>query len=1142
MLSVDLRSVDMSSDLDWFLYALEPRLLSQNLINISDEDLVKLIRIFLFHADRHEIRNANSITNRDHAPSGVVISYNKAKTFDNLALIIVTHFRFSVNIFSGIVSEIPLTLALRIYRSLINTLLKREDHNAGDVLWSNPIFIDICSWDGLTATLAYSALVFHLWCLQIVISNSTIPQPCRNQTPSVYGLSELPDGSYLSSNAGLRKNLYECHLISVQRLQGLLLCLTGQNQIPLFMRPTIADFSNQIDEDDQRRPLLSSNMVISGVAIVLGRLAFEKNLMSKAFELFSLAKEKMIAEKLEYIEEVGCTSQMIDYYLICCQQEQRTTLFGSSVSTAHWFLMDSFYNSLLHNLCSEDFKFDLTLVSSRSNCCSSLLRQVERTEFSLDEVITSLEAELCTPAFRLGFGLRSSLRRSLIKIMSILSTDKFVNNGIYFIRQSALARVVAFCDTLLTAIENGSSHFDAEKVIGLLFSELSRCVGGADNFEVSKFIREFLDQIILNLSVGQSASRAAHLIKLLADSSVTCLLPNDVQNVFRNKIDVKKCSDGSIEKLFADLPDVATKDNSFSSPLSQRIASHRELRSNIRDVSYLMSPDPKVVLSACGDLLMSGMSLETIIRSGGWLDTVLPIVLKWSTKEPPIKQRRDTALAGSYSSPYEFLTVMSENLPYLPPLILLFQAVEYRRERMDFETSRDFLSVSEYNLPGAEGKQDSPFAGSGAPFWRRSLPRWIREMVEHEKVILNIVRAITDSSHQISSEEHSQEMDLLHQCKRILIDDLGPDRIVSEDLLACAACYILIKEPSFLSEYKGRQFIASLVSQLYNLSSEKTNFTKAAYSFCTNFLLPSLRSARDKPKPYLQKPPNTMAPSYPAFRSRGPSGPHHLSSLSGFSTSTSDLSTLVFPLKLLVFKNFVEGHTILDCLFNCLATYLKNDFKIDTTAEQYNQTLSPGMKSSSQELSNLLQLVLTIGIESETKNVNWLITQAHLQAAAPYSNPRMVLNLILQAAAIESNYFSRRVPSSIFSNQTLEIMIFGCQSMGCIGEAVVLCQFGGKAHIKMGIQIIKSAAKAPSTFCSYDSMESMTIFLWDLQLLESLCNLQQFNQAFPKRTCFLRCINQLEVNASNNKKTLKLAIRKRETEFLRYLSLKIVSG
>lgn len=75
----------------------------------------------------------------------------------------------------------------------------------------------------------------------------------------------------------------------------------------------------------------------------------------------------------------------------------------------------------------------------------------------------------------------------------------------------------------------------------------------------------------------------------------------------------------------------------------------------------------------------------------------------------------------------------------------------------------------------------------------------------------------------------------------------------------------------------------------------------------------------------------------------GAPGPHHLPSLPGFLTSLSNLSDLVFLLKLMTFKNFAGGHAVLDCFINCLATYLKNDFKIDTTAEQYNTAISMGM-------------------------------------------------------------------------------------------------------------------------------------------------------------------------------------------------------
>lgn len=91
--------------------------------------------------------------------------------------------------------------------------------------------------------------------------------------------------------------------MSVQRLHDLFLCLTseGQKQAPTFARSAILDFSNPINAKVPKSTLLSPDMIISGIAVVLGRLAFQKDLMDKAIELFTLAKEKMVAEKVRII-------------------------------------------------------------------------------------------------------------------------------------------------------------------------------------------------------------------------------------------------------------------------------------------------------------------------------------------------------------------------------------------------------------------------------------------------------------------------------------------------------------------------------------------------------------------------------------------------------------------------------------------------------------------------------------------------------------------------------------------------------------------------------------------------------------------------------------------------------------------------
>ncbi|VDO09087.1 unnamed protein product, partial [Rodentolepis nana] len=480
----------------------------------------------------------------------------------------------------------------------------------------------------------------------------------------------------------------------------------------------------------------------------------------------------------------------------------------------------------------------------------------------------------------------------------------------------------------------------------------------------------------------------------------------------------------------------------------------------------------------------------------------------------------DAAFISNSSLSYDFLAAVSENINCAPSLLLLFRALEYRRDKMHFEVAKAFLSLSERNQQVTDMKQDVSFCVGGVPFWRRNLFRWIYEMIEEEKTIHAIIDAVTAAS--TSRQVPSKDL-LLQQCKSILLDDFGPERIISDDLVACAACYLLIRESQFISEYKGRLFVPSLISQLLNLSTEKPNFTKSACSLCSNFLQPWLKSIWDKSLLYF---PNiSFSPPI------GMSCPQ----------SVSNMGFLTFTIKLLSFSNFVEGHAVLDSLINCLTTFLKNARKIEPTVD-YNTTKALKKKPFLQEVAEILQIALTCVLESDRNNAKYLMNQVHLQSRIQSNNPRLLMSLILQAAATESNYFSQRVSPSLFTPQTLEVLIFGCQSMGYFGEAVVLCQFEGRIHIPIGLRILESAVKASSTFNAYDSLESMTVFLWDLQLLEALCKFQQCNQAFSRKNSFLRCINQLEVNAANAKKSHKMAIWKRQREFLRYLSLKLFSN
>ncbi|VDO14778.1 unnamed protein product [Rodentolepis nana] len=450
----------------------------------------------------------------------------------------------------------------------------------------------------------------------VVILNNMIPQPSRNQTPSVYGLSELPDGSFLSSNASLRKRIYKTHLASAQRLQDLLrLTLDHRNQSLSFARPIIDDFFQNITNVDRRNEYLSINVIISAIAFAMGRLAFQKNLIFRSNQLFKLAKDKMAEKQVEYIEEVGATSQLVNAYLTCCQH-----LNISSKSTES--LMDSFWALLCQNLSADVSIFDLKLISVHSS--------PQKNAFFFNDIVTFLDFSPTTS--KLSFGLRISLWRLMDKVRTLLSIEReskvdisqlkqncnswlslyskeLVNNGFYWVQTSALAQTVAFCDRLLSTIDDETTFSDA-------FANLTHCV--EDEVEITNFEKQLIDFIILNSPLKKSSARAALFDASYEFFSKNTLLPADAQTIIRAKLEDKSAQSSSSDNLFADLPEFGLKVNSFPSSFSQKTATNTifELGRCVRDVSYLMSSDPEVVLRACKDLITIGTSVETIFRSG----------------------------------------------------------------------------------------------------------------------------------------------------------------------------------------------------------------------------------------------------------------------------------------------------------------------------------------------------------------------------------------------------------------------------------------------------------------------------------------------------------------------------------------------
>ncbi|KAH9281350.1 Integrator complex subunit 8 [Echinococcus granulosus] len=1204
----------MTANKDWLAYVLEPHTLLTDLGHLTDDYKVSLMRSFLAQAECHDRRLSSvsvgeeeKLNSENPSPSlnAIPINYDKSRTLDCLAVVIAAHFRFNVNLFAGMITELPLRLASRLYRMLFHTLLERNSRGSTESGGACTTPYDLGPWDSLEPTLAFATLVYHLWCLQVALSDSMLSLPNRDMTPAVWGLSEVPDQAFLQDSRADREALLMRHEESALRVHDLLRRLQANESAVSVARPTPASLAITRTVSGGEVPL-SANRLVAGTSFTLGRLAFQHNLLERATELFILAQKAIAAAKLEYIEEAGMTSLLVKSYLTCCQQQQLPRLLPTpSPITGHWHLVDVFCTTLRQSLDANDPELFSLLAFSipspvranlrgSSSSSSSSMGEVEKGtakgKFLQEDLIAALEVDISmsrSTVLQLGFGLRRYLQQLIHEALVTLTarcansprkeithlrrvfhdwrsfyTKVVVSNGMKGILQSSSVQSAAFCETLLsvTGVDDAPS-IDAKEAAGILFTGLDRllCGDSTGKTEVINFIGDFLVRIRLMLSGGRStaASRTAMVfVDALAGSALMNSLPTDFQTITEALQKDRRLDKQAPDYLFNDLPDVAagcTLPPPLVVPQVHRGHLYPETRTTSPFSLLITSSNPKIVLNACTDLLNTGLSVEVILRSGGWVDTILPSVIKWITpSDLPSKQRRDASSTGGLPPRhlYEFLAVALENGQCcLPPLLLLLRAIDFRRERGDYEAATAFCVAANHVLPplgqGAPGGPTGGGGGGGA-LWRRSLPRWIRGIMEHEAVVVDLLKSMNCNSFSFTSSQlRVEEAELVSRCKAILANDLGPDAVISDDLVSCAACYLLIKEPAFLSTLGSGPPMLEFITCLHKLSMEKEKSPLAVRDLCINRLSIWLRPILEVPSPLPPPPP-------PSRMSRDP---RHLATVTGAGGSGSPALTSntpipppnTDPLRFLVrLLTQVQGdgvhRRLLDCFITCLAgcfMSIQPLFKTDTIAEIW-LSLPPLSGVAPQALAETLQFALTCGISAEPRNVKWLLLQADLQMASTNADSRAVLSLILQAAAVASDYFARPVPSSVFTERTLAAMVQCCRSLGCIGESIVLCQFGSdrRALVTTGLQIIESLRcegnlALPYTF---DSLDGIAAFLWNLDLLEALANLQFSNCSQSKRTTFLRCITQPEVNASNTREILQMTRNKRATEFLRHLS------
>ncbi|XP_067111641.1 integrator complex subunit 8 [Osmerus mordax] len=222
--------------------------------------------------------------------------------------------------------------------------------------------------------------------------------------------------------------------------------------------------------------------------------------------------------------------------------------------------------------------------------------------------------------------------------------------------------------------------------------------------------------------------------------------------------------------------------------------------------------------------------------------------------------------------------------------------------------------------------------------------------------------------------------------------------------------------------------------------------------------------------------------------------------------------------------------TTLISLLVRLHSMVRDDIVNEVTAEHLS--IWPASLSNIQAVDveavavtvkELVSYALTLNPNSQS----WIVTQADIYFVTnQYS---AALHYYLQAGAVCSDFFTKTVPSDVYSDQVLKRMIKCCSMMNCHTQVAVLCQFLREVDYM-------TAFKALQEQNSHDAMDTLYDYIWDVTILEYLTNIHHKRGESEKRQIAIQAIGQTELNASNPEDVLQLAAQKRKKKFLQAMA------
>nr|CAH8853386.1 unnamed protein product [Trichobilharzia regenti] len=348
------RSDDM--DRNWLFYLAQPTKLAVDIEELTITHKLELLKQALSQAEISE-RKTNlgnsengssdnfSTENEAIHPDDVFTEssklFKKSKVLDIMSLQIAANLKFSLNLFR-VVSEMPTKLYARLYRLLVTYTAKfsqilqpqfEQAINKENIFIINPY--GYFTWSQLNPVTIYGIMSYHIWCLHVSLTSSMLPQPFRNLTPIVSGLTEIPEVTFFADNrveVGVILTRIQESVNQLSEINDLLEDINIARPLSSVFSTTESIFSvfselssNPEDQNSnlsdfvlQNSEPLSKSYLSASLNFVLGRYAFQQQEFHRSQELFQKTLNEMQLQNFTYLNETGATPRLVQAYLTAC--------------------------------------------------------------------------------------------------------------------------------------------------------------------------------------------------------------------------------------------------------------------------------------------------------------------------------------------------------------------------------------------------------------------------------------------------------------------------------------------------------------------------------------------------------------------------------------------------------------------------------------------------------------------------------------------------------------------------------------------------------------------------------------------------------------------------------------------------------